>query len=107
MHGIKYILFLFLCEGGCVLRTFGIGPGLVSISPQRRSRSLSMDVCVVYRVGGIVFVGSWFVFIDFFGWMRGFLSIIVLVLEFVVFCGVCYMGFRCCVCYCVFIFFVW
>jgi hypothetical protein len=39
VHGIKYILFLLLCDGGCVLRMFGIGPGLVSMSPPRSIRS--------------------------------------------------------------------
>ena len=38
VQGIKYVLFLFLCGGGCVLSMFGIGPGLVSMSPQRSSR---------------------------------------------------------------------
>ena len=39
VQGIKYVLFLLLCDGGCVLSMFGIGPGLVSMSPQRSSRS--------------------------------------------------------------------
>ena len=39
VQGIKYILFLLLCDGGCVSSMFGIGPGLVSMSPQRSIRS--------------------------------------------------------------------
>ena len=33
VHSIKYILPLFLCVDGCVCRTLGMGPGLVSMSP--------------------------------------------------------------------------
>jgi hypothetical protein len=39
VHGIKYVLFLFLCDVGCVLSKFGIGPGLVSMSPESSSSS--------------------------------------------------------------------
>ena len=39
VQGIKYVLFLFLWDGGCVLSMFGIGPRLVSISPQRSNKS--------------------------------------------------------------------
>ena len=34
---MKYILFLFLCGVGCVFNMSGMGPGLVSMSPLRRS----------------------------------------------------------------------
>ena len=33
MHSIKYVLYLHLCGGGCASSMFGMGPGLVSISP--------------------------------------------------------------------------
>ena len=39
VQGIKYVLFLLLCGGGCVLSMSGIGPGLVSMSPPKRRRS--------------------------------------------------------------------
>ena len=34
VHSIKYLLYLFLCVDGCVCRILGMGPGLVSMSPQ-------------------------------------------------------------------------
>lgn len=40
--GIKYILLLFLCDGGCVLSMSGIGPGFVSMSPHSSSRSFEI-----------------------------------------------------------------
>lgn len=39
VQGMKYVLFLLLCDDGCDLSMFGIGLGLVSMSPQRSSRS--------------------------------------------------------------------
>ena len=42
VQGIKYILLLFLCDDGCVVSMFGIGPGFVSMSPQRSSRSIEV-----------------------------------------------------------------
>lgn len=36
VHGIKYILYMFLC----VSRMFGIGPGLNSMSPHSNNNSL-------------------------------------------------------------------
>ena len=33
VHVIKYVLYLRLCGGECVFSMFGMGPGLVSISP--------------------------------------------------------------------------
>ena len=39
VQGIKYILLLDLCDGGCVLSMSGIGPGLVLMSPPRSIRS--------------------------------------------------------------------
>ena len=42
VQGMKYVLSLLLCDGGCVLSMFGIGPGLVSMSPQRSSRSFEV-----------------------------------------------------------------
>ena len=39
VQGMKYVLFLLLCGGGCVLSMSGIGPGLVSMSPPKRRRS--------------------------------------------------------------------
>ena len=30
---MKYVLYLHLCGGGCASSMFGMGPGLVSISP--------------------------------------------------------------------------
>ena len=35
---MKYVLFLLLCGGGCMLSMSGIGPGFVSMSPPRRRR---------------------------------------------------------------------
>ena len=33
VQSIKYLLLLVLCGGGCACRMFGMGPGLVSMSP--------------------------------------------------------------------------
>ena len=33
MHSIKYVLYLCLCDGGCVFSILDMGPGLVSMSP--------------------------------------------------------------------------
>ena len=38
VHGIKYILHLFLCGFGCFCSRFGMGPGLGSMSPLSISR---------------------------------------------------------------------
>ena len=37
VHSIKYVLYLRLCGDGCVSSMFGIGRGLVSISPHLSS----------------------------------------------------------------------
>ena len=42
VFGMKYMLALFLCVGGCVCRMLGIGPGLGSMSPLFSSSSLLM-----------------------------------------------------------------
>ena len=44
---MKYILLLFLCEGGCVCNMLGIGPGFVSISPLSSSSRCRENVWVV------------------------------------------------------------
>ena len=33
VHSIKYVLYLRICGGRCAFSMFGIGPGLISISP--------------------------------------------------------------------------
>ena len=73
VHGIKYILFLFLCGAGCVCSMSGMGPGLVSMSPLRRSIrcSTSFLLCGMF-----------------------FLFLCVLYLFVLFFVGIC---FGCCV----------
>ena len=56
MQGIKYVLFLFLCVGGCVLSKFGIGPGLVSMSPQRSSSFFRMWLFIIFFVLVMLFL---------------------------------------------------
>ena len=44
VHLIKYVLYLHLCGGGYISSMFGMGHGLVSISPLLNSYSdLSME----------------------------------------------------------------
>ena len=38
VHGMKCVLFLFLCGDGCVCNILGMGPGLVLMSPLRSRR---------------------------------------------------------------------
>ena len=45
VHGIKYILLLFLCVDGWFSSKFGMGPGLGSMSPPHISSR--NDVCVL------------------------------------------------------------
>ena len=48
MLGIKQVLFLCLCDGGCFVKIFGMGPGLVSMSPHRRSSRCALCfLCVI------------------------------------------------------------
>jgi hypothetical protein len=61
---MKYILFLFLCEVGCACSISGMSPGLVSMSPLRRSRRCSksfllygMFFCVCFILVFGVFCG--------------------------------------------------
>ena len=67
---MKYVLFLFLCGVGCAFSMSGMGPGLVSMSPLRRSRWCNKSfifcgmfilfLCVLYRCL-VFFVGIKFV----------------------------------------------
>ena len=49
VHSMKYLLHMFLCVGGCVCRTLGMGPGLVSMSPL----SNSIKLLIVGRMFGL------------------------------------------------------
>lgn len=53
---MKYNLHLFLCVDGCVCIMLGIGPGLVSMSPLRRS---------IRYVGKCLFCGNFCPFMCF------------------------------------------
>jgi hypothetical protein len=53
---MKYVLFLFLCEGGCALNTSGIGHGLVSMSPPRSSKSFRVWVFKYFAVLVMLFL---------------------------------------------------
>jgi hypothetical protein len=56
---MKYVLFLVLCGVGCAFSMSGMGSGLVSMSPLRRSRRCNRSfifcgvfflfLCVLYR----------------------------------------------------------
>ena len=59
VHGMKYILLLCLCEDGCLARMFGMGPGLASLSPHRRSNKYSE----IYLYLGRGFLCLWCFFI--------------------------------------------
>ena len=63
VHSMKYILFLCLCVGGCVCNRLGMGPGLVSMSPLRRSSRWVENFCcgMSFSFMGlvvVVFVGA-------------------------------------------------
>ena len=76
MHSVKYILHLFLCEGGCVYNILGMGPGFVSISPLSISSRCGENVWVVRGFSPIM----WIVYRSFLL----FLLFIVLVFRFVI-----------------------
>ena len=54
---MKYVLSLLLCDGGCVLSMFGIGPGLVSMSPLRSSSVFTVKLFVFLGVLAMLCVG--------------------------------------------------
>ena len=56
VHGMKYILFLFLCGVGCACSISGMGPGLVSMSPLRRSRRCSRSCLFCGMFSSFMFV---------------------------------------------------
>ena len=58
MQGVVYVLFLFLCEGECVLSMSCIGPGLVSMSPPS-SRS-NFKECLFDMLGMLFLLVKWF-----------------------------------------------
>ena len=93
VHGMKYILFLFLCAVGCACSMSGMGPGLVSMSPLRRSRRCSKSFFLY---------GMFFLFFCVLYWCLVCFMGIKFVLEFI--CCVCvffcmfYVDFCLCVC---------
>ena len=99
VHSIKYILFLFLCVGGCLCSMLGMGPGLVSMSPLSSINRCEENVwfikrffCFLYFVLCLLFIVLWSRFVMWFEFLVVFcvcLVHVILVGFFLLF------GFEC------------
>ena len=92
VQSIKYLLYLFLCVDGCVCRMFGMGPGLVSMSPpssiskcEKNSRIMSGVFCFLWFAYHcflllllLLFVVSYLRVVMYFGCLVCFLCVCVL-----------------------------
>lgn len=81
VHGMKYVLFSRLCFVGCACRTFGIGPGLASMSPHSsKNREFGMRYPFIIFCLGLIKWGRVcvFSFVCGFGLGVGYLMCIVM-----------------------------
>ena len=98
VQGIKYILFLLLCDGGCVLSMFGIGPGLVSMSPPRSIKSFMEWLCKMFdmlvELVLMLFLVRCFCLLIFFGGFGRLVLNVSLVLCVIMFLSIFCTSFK-------------